>query len=237
MLRRLFKTRANWPTSRSLIKGTLEKAKSLDEESSWHWQAIESGYYMFNNCQLIVDYLETLTKADMIEFFNHYIKPSSPSRAKVAAYLEAQAKSDVTTKQITDLITTLDLGESTAAQTATDLQSRLSAAGHDEEKEVEGLVDYLHGLGVPEAKVKVASEVWRKLHSEHGHGNGVVKDAEPPSSNGTTPTPIKDVRDFKALHATSRAPYPEKDLAEYYDWIHPKQSSLDLVSRNLEPRI
>ncbi|CAP68693.1 uncharacterized protein PODANS_7_6640 [Podospora anserina S mat+] len=202
---------------RSLIERTLEKAKSLEGESNRHWQAIESEYYMFNNRQLMVENLKPLTKADMIEFFNHYINPSSPSRAKVAAYLEAQAKSDVTTKQITDLIKTLDLDESTAAQAATDLQSRLSAAGHDEEKEVEGLVDYLQGLGVPDGKVKAASDVWRRLHSEHGPGSGVVKDAEPPSSNGTTPTLIKDVRDFKALHATSRAPYPEKDLAEYYD--------------------
>ncbi|KAK4204491.1 UCH-domain-containing protein [Triangularia verruculosa] len=206
---------------RSLIERTLEKAKSLEGESNRHWQSIESEYYMFNNRQLIVDNLKPLTKTDMVEFFNHYIKPSSPSRAKVAAYLEAQAKSDVTTKQITDLIKALDLDESTAAQTATDLQSRLSAAGHDEEKEVEGLVDYLNGLGVPEARIKTASDVWRKLHSEHGPGNGVVKDAEPPSSNGTTPTPIKNVRDFKALHATSRAPYPEKDLAEYFD-LDPK---------------
>ncbi|KAK0744784.1 hypothetical protein B0T21DRAFT_390010 [Apiosordaria backusii] len=34
---------------RSLIERTLEKAKSSEEESNWHWQAIQSEYYMFND--------------------------------------------------------------------------------------------------------------------------------------------------------------------------------------------
>ncbi|KAK4190445.1 UCH-domain-containing protein [Podospora australis] len=200
---------------RSLIEKRLEKAKYLEAESNTLWHRIGSEYYAFDNDQLDAAHLRPLTKAEVIKFFNHYIKPSSPSRAKIAIYLEARAKSDVTTKQITQLIKTLEIDEESSAQAATDLQSRLSAAGHDEEKEVEGLRDYLlHTLKVAEGKIEVAVEAWRKLHAEHGPGNGVVEDADPPSSNGTTPTLIEDVRNFKAGQATTKGPSPEKDLSD-----------------------
>jgi insulysin len=152
----------------------------------------------------------------MIEFFNHYIHPSSPARAKLAVYFLAQAKSDVSTKQISELIKTLDLDSDLAARAATDLQARLSAAGHDEKKELEGLEQYLlHELKVPESKISAASEAWKKLHEQNGNANGVVKDAEPPSSNGTTPFTIEDVRSFKSGLAASAGARPAKDLSEY----------------------
>ena len=166
-----------------------------------------------------VAHIKPITKADIIEFFNHFVKPTSPARAKLAIYLEAQAKSDVTTKQISDLIKTLSLSESAAAQAATDLQSKLSAAGHDVEKEVTALENYLlHSLNVAETKIGPAVETWRKLHGEHGPGVGVVKDSEPPSSNGTTPVVITDVHDFKAGLAATKGPCPERDLSEFEDW-------------------
>lgn len=154
----------------------------------------------------------------MIEFFNQYIHPNSPSRAKLAVYLEAQAKSDVSTKEISELIKTLELDSAASAKVATDLQARLSAADHDTEKEAAGLRDYLlHELKVPEGKIDVAAEAWKKIHAEHGPGSEVVKDAEPPSSNGTTPVFIDDVRSFRASLPASNGARPLKDLSEYED--------------------
>jgi len=162
--------------------------------------------------------IKPLTKAEMIEFFDHYMHPASPHRAKLAIYFVAQAKSDVSTRQISELIKTLDLGADIAAQAAADLQARLSAAGHDEEKEVQGLRDYLlHDLKVTEAKIDAAVESWRKLHAQNLGTNGVVKDAKPPSSNGTSPFVIEDVRDFKASLTATVGPRPVKDLTEYED--------------------
>jgi insulysin len=163
-------------------------------------------------------HIKPLTKETMIEFFNHYIHPCSPARAKIAVYLEAQAKSDVSTKQISELIQTLELDTTAAAQAATDLQTRLSAAGHDVEKEVAGLRDYLlHNLQVPEGKIDTAVEAWRKIHEEHGPGSDVVKDAEPPSANGTMPVFIEDVRLFRSSLTASKGPTPLRDLSEFED--------------------
>ncbi len=163
-------------------------------------------------------HIKPLTKADMIEFFNKYIHPSSTERAKLAVYLEAQAKSDVSTKEISELIKTLDLDSTAAAKVATDLQARLSAAGHDVEKEVAGLREYLlHDVKVPEGKIDEAARAWKQIHAEHGRANTVVKDAEPPSANGTTPVFIDDVRTFRASLPASNGAKPLMDLSEYED--------------------
>jgi len=163
-------------------------------------------------------HIKPLTKADMIEFFNHYIHPNSPSRAKLAVYLEAQAKSDVSTKEITELIKTLNLDSTTATKAATDLQARLTAAGKDVEEELTGLREYLlHDLKVPEGRIDAAAEAWKKIHADHGPNDNVVKDAEPPSANGTTPVFIEDVRAFRASLPASSGPKPAKDLSEFED--------------------
>jgi insulysin len=154
----------------------------------------------------------------MVEFFNRYIHPSSPQRAKLALHFVAQAKSDVSTRQISELVAALDLDDDRAALAATDLQARLSAAHHDEAKEMEKLEQYLlHDLKVTESKIDAAVEAWKKLHDQDAGPNGVVKDAPLPSSNGSTPIIIDDVRDYKASLAVSAGARPVKDLSEYED--------------------
>ncbi|KAK4156700.1 ubiquitin carboxyl-terminal hydrolase [Chaetomidium leptoderma] len=198
---------------RSIIDKRLERLKYMEQESNRHWTHIHSEFYAFDNAPQDAAHIKPLTKADMIEFFNEYIHPSSPSRAKLAVYLEAQAKSDVSTKEITELIKTLELDATASAKAATDLQARLSAADHDVEKELAGLRGYLfHDLKVTEGKMDVAAEAWKKIHAEHGPGNEVVKDAEPPSANGTTPVFIDDVRSFRASLPASNGACPLKDL-------------------------
>jgi len=203
---------------RSLIVKRLEKPKHLDQETSRHWNQIHSEYYDFESAQNDVAAIKTLTKNDVLHFYNHYMHPASPARAKLALYLVAQAKSDVSTKHISKLVKTLDLPSTTSAKAATDLQARLSAAGHDEAKEIEGLRDYLlHELKVPESKIDAATEAWKKIHAQQQttRTNGVVKDAKPPSSNGTVPHVVEDVRSFKAGLAATAGARPAKDLVEY----------------------
>ncbi|TDZ49920.1 putative zinc protease [Colletotrichum trifolii] len=76
---------------RSLIVRRLEKLKNLDQESSRHWAQISSEYYDFDLAQHDASHIKTLSKADMIDFFQQYIKPGSPSRAKLSVHLHAQA--------------------------------------------------------------------------------------------------------------------------------------------------
>lgn len=164
-------------------------------------------------------HIKPLTKQDMIGFFNQYIHPNSPSRAKLAVYFVAQAKSDVSTQQISEVVATLGLDSKGSVKAAADLQARLSAADHDEEKEIAGLREYLlHDLKVAEDKIDAAAEAWRKLHAQNAQASDVVKDAKPPSSNGTVPQVIDDVRSFKAGLAATAGARPAKDLSEYEDF-------------------
>lgn len=159
----------------------------------------------------------------MAEFFNKYINPASPDRAKVSVWMIAQATSDVSTKQISELVKSLEINPSEReAEAATDLQARLSAAGHDEAKEIEGLRDYLlHNLKVSETKIDAAVESWKKLHT--AKTNGVVgrQDEDPPSLNGTKICFVKDIRDFKARLPVSAGARPVRDLTEYEE-LDPK---------------
>ncbi|KAF6824712.1 zinc protease [Colletotrichum musicola] len=76
---------------RSSIVNRLEKLKNLDEESNRHWAQIASEYYDFEQHQQDASHIRTLTKADMVEFFQRYIKPGSETRAKLSVHLYAQA--------------------------------------------------------------------------------------------------------------------------------------------------
>jgi insulysin len=173
-----------------------------------------------------VAHIKPLTKADLIGFFKRFIDPTSAERAKLVVHLVAQAKSDVSTKQISELVKALDLESTeTAQKAATDLQARLSAAGHDEDKEIEGLRDYLlHELKVVESKIDVAVEAWRKIHNtengsaSNGNGNangGLPEEAETALSNGTVPVIVEDVRTFKAGLLATAGAKPARDLSEY----------------------
>lgn len=166
------------------------------------------------------DHIKPVTKEDLISFYNHYIHPESTARAKLAVYLVAQAKSDVSTKQIMELVKSLSLSGEASTKAATDLQARLSAAGHDEEKEIDDLKEYLiHDLKVDEDKIETAVEAWKKLHAQNEEQKGLVglEDQTPPTANGSQPLVIEDVRAFKAGLVASTGAVPAKELTEYED--------------------
>lgn len=167
----------------------------------------------------------------MIEFFNYYIHPTSPTRAKLAVHLVAQAKSDVTTKQISDLVKALSLTEDSATQAAADLQARLSAAHHDEAKEAESLKDYLtNTLSVTEDKIEAAVEAWKQVSKYHKATNGTAEKTDSKESkenggsgsqataiNGTAPIHIKNIRDFRAGLSLTGGPRAITDISEFLD--------------------
>jgi len=205
---------------RSLIVKRLEKLKNLDQETGRHWNQINNEYYEFDHAQQDAAEVRALTKADLIGFYDYFIHPRSPVRAKLSLHLVAQARSDVSTGQISELVKTLNLEGETARQAATDLQARLTAAHHDEKQEEEGMRTYLlKDLQVAEDKTDAAVEAWKMLSKEH-KTNGVVAAAgekEVPSLNGTEPVLIEDVHDFKSGLAATAGARPARDLSEFED--------------------
>ena len=168
--------------------------------------------------------IKLVTKADMIEFFNYFIHPESKTRAKLAVHLVAQAKSDVTTKQISDLVKELGLSADAATKAATDLQARLSAAHRDEAKEAENLKEYLtNTVSVADDKIEAAVDAWKQLSKYHKAINGAEKTDDMDNSgpkkaiNGTTPIPIQNIREFRIGVALTGGPRAIMDIGEFLD--------------------
>ena len=75
---------------KSLINKRQEKVKNLDQESNRFWHHIGSDEYDFLQKEREVEYLKCLTKPEMIDFFKHYIDPTSAARAKLSVHMIAQ---------------------------------------------------------------------------------------------------------------------------------------------------
>ncbi|KAH8883241.1 a-pheromone processing metallopeptidase ste23 [Thozetella sp. PMI_491] len=76
----------------SLIASVLEKPKNLYEHFSKIWTQIDDEYYNFELAQEYATNVEALTKDDMIEFYKHYIDPSSPHCARLVVNMKSQVK-------------------------------------------------------------------------------------------------------------------------------------------------
>ncbi|KAI1326360.1 ubiquitin carboxyl-terminal hydrolase-like protein [Xylariaceae sp. FL0255] len=78
---------------RAVINKRLEKLKNLDQESARHWTQISNEYYDFEASKEDAAQVEKLTKAEIVEFFDQFIDPTSPTRAKLVVQLVAQGRS------------------------------------------------------------------------------------------------------------------------------------------------
>ena len=79
---------------RSLINKRLEKVKNLTQEHGRIWSFISSEYYDFFQRDQQAEQIQSLTKEDLTKFFNRYIDPQSPQRAKLSVHLKARTDPD-----------------------------------------------------------------------------------------------------------------------------------------------
>lgn len=160
----------------------------------------------------------------MIEFFNYYIHPESKTRAKLAVHLVAQATSDVTTKQISDLVKNIGLNEEAATQATTDLKARLGASNDDEAKEEESVKEYLtNTLSVAADKIEAAVDTWKQLSKYHKAISATDKAEDKANSglkkdpNGTMPVKIESIREFRISVSLTGGPRAITDISEFLD--------------------
>ncbi|KAL1865031.1 metalloprotease [Diaporthe australafricana] len=194
----------------------LEKLKNLGEETGRIWSEISTEYYNFDLSSKTAESVKELTKQDMVDFYKKRINPASPERAKLSVWMIAQATSDVSAKTISDLVKALKLNSPERdAEVAKEVQARLSAAQYDEQKETEGLKEYiLHSLKVSKERTDAAAETWKKLLSQV-KGRAGYHNKDPPSLNGTQICFVEDPRDFKARLPVSAGARSVKDIMEY----------------------
>ena len=68
----------------AVVTNFLEKNKNLGEESSRYWQVIAgSRSYHFSRLQEIAEHVKTMSKFQVLRFFDRYISKTAPSRRKI----------------------------------------------------------------------------------------------------------------------------------------------------------
>lgn len=144
----------------------------------------------------------------MIEFFQTYIKPGSPTRAKVSVHLVAQASAE-SDEKMSELLKSLSLDKPTETKVKASLL-RPEMRGNKESLQL-----YLKTeLNLPEDKV--AAVVAAAEDPATGpKENGTLSDVKPQA--GPEPVVITDIRSFRASLQATPGARPTEDLSKYED--------------------
>jgi len=67
-----------------MISERTQRCARLSQETSIHWAEIQPRRYQFDNLQRSVQALESMTRADVLEFFDQYLAAGSPQRRKLS---------------------------------------------------------------------------------------------------------------------------------------------------------
>ena len=223
----------------SLIAKRLEKIKNLDQESSRFWNHISNEYLDFSSREHDVSHLKPLTKSDLIDFFNQYINPTSPSRAKLSVHMIAQSSPKEVAGNISPaeqkekVIATLGKYLTTMGIEADQgkLTKRLDGvdiAGGDQAGIIDAVAQYLDedaGLVEEEANEvlvqgqqllgTVLPSLGVEVKQAVGGVDGVEELPEAPPVKKTTL--IENVREFRAGHQLTAGRKPVTDLSEFLD--------------------
>ncbi|PHH91307.1 hypothetical protein CDD83_1011 [Cordyceps sp. RAO-2017] len=184
---------------RSLIIKRLEKLRNLDQETSRHWAQISNEYYDFEQAQLDAANIKPLTKAEMVEFYNEFLNPSSSSRARISVHLHARGAGELDLKMI-DLLRS----------------SGLEDVPQEKRQCVDLLEDYLKAQSSVsrEKRESIISEA-KSLGLSHVAQSAESAGGEPGPSAVEAAQPITDVRQYKAGLLASAGARPVKHISEF----------------------
>ena len=221
----------------SLVNKRLEKMKNLHQETSRLWAFISSEYYDFNQREIEAEHIRALSKADMMEFFNHYIHPTSPQRAKLSVHLMARtspksvagnmSQSEQKEKVLSVLGKYLTaMGLEADAEKLEQHFEDVDVLGGDVDGIIQAIGAYLSkDAGTPQDKVSEVFEQGQQLLGNILPGLGIevktktdVDDAGadlPPAPQTKQTTYIEDVRHYKSGLDVSAGPRPVTNLSQF----------------------
>ena len=149
--------------------------------------------------------IKSLTKADMVEFYNTYIDPASPRRARISVHLHAQRASMLNDKVIGVLrgadLTNVPLEQHQSFDLAEKHIRRKTSSG---DKNVTFTIKGPKEVGLPQAGPEEDSN---KTTGDIAQCSDAINNA----------CEIKNIPDFRASLMTSAGAHPVKDMAAYWD--------------------
>ena len=224
---------------RSLISKRLEKVKNMEQESNRFWHHISSDEYDFQQKEIEVDHLRSLTKTDMIQFFKRYIDPISATRAKLSVHMVAQSTPQDVAPNVPPeakqqaFLTTVEqyLGMAGVNIDVEKLSARFQKVNlmeGDQNKILQTLVDHLtedanappeHIAAIQTQGPELLGTILPSLGIESKH----IEDEEslPPAPSVGKASYIENVHDFKASLTLTAGARPVTDLTEFEE-LEPK---------------
>ncbi|KAI4209130.1 MAG: hypothetical protein LQ351_007911 [Letrouitia transgressa] len=220
---------------KSLINKRLEKIKNLDQESERFWSHISSEYFDFLQNEHDANYIRPLVKNDLMEFFNQYIHPTSPTRAKLAIHMVAQsspkavAGSISAVEQKEKVISLLgkyltSIGAEADVESLTKRFELVDVAGGDQSAIMQAVSTYLtEDASVPADQAAQVIEQGQQLLGTVLPSLGIEIQQQPDADGEALPeapevkptTFIDDVHLYKAQLALTAGPTPVTELRDF----------------------
>ena len=226
----------------SKINERLEKVKNLDQETWRFWGAISSEFYDFLEVEEDVKHLKPITKSEMIAFYNHYINPTSPTRAKLSIHLIAQSSAKAIAERIPPeaqkekLVSLLGkymitMGVSVDLEQLTSRFSTLDITTSDQSAILSTTSTYLTSdAQVPSSRAEEILSQGQQLFTTalpslgieiRSATDGVATDEFPEAPEVKKTTWIENEHYYKAGLAVSKGPRPVMELEELEE-VEPK---------------
>ncbi|KAK5154964.1 hypothetical protein LTR04_005901 [Oleoguttula sp. CCFEE 6159] len=226
----------------SLINKRMEKLKNLGQESNRFWSHISTEVFDFEQVDRDVEHIEVLTKDDMIAFYDTFIKPSSPHRAKAAIHLVAQATpqptsssadSDSQKQKLIDLLARFLTARGILADASSlaPYFEDVNVANADPQAIANTTARYLlNDLHIVEDEVAAVMEEGKAALTTvlpsigidaHAASDKSSTVSQPASLSPNEVVIVTDVHAFKASMAVSAGARPVKDLSEFEE-LEPK---------------
>jgi len=224
----------------SVVSERLERLKNLGEEGSRFWHHISSEIYHFQQRETDAAVLRTLSKADMLAFYDRFISPASATRAKLSVYLRAKAGAVVDAVAgatgeeqkakflgaLEQYLSTQGMPVETSALAARFKDVDVGKGAANQDAILAAFTAYLqHDAGLPEQVVAGAVEQGKPLleavlakvsagAADEGSADGKSASAEG-SEEGKKAVMIKDVRTFKASLPLTIGAAPISELSVF----------------------
>lgn len=189
----------------SLIHKKEEKYQNMVQESNAFHAHISSGFYNFLVTESDVEILKTLRKSDVVDFFNTYIAPSSPTRSILYINIKSSQPKQFTPDQIASSVFNnlaskykLEITPGEAVEIAT------KAKDLDTQK----FIEFCHGILTKKGHGALAPRFLDSVVKEIGDLSNIEE-------NGFTGTEIESPAWFKSRMSLTEAPVPCNDISVY----------------------
>ncbi|OJJ43998.1 hypothetical protein ASPZODRAFT_18773 [Penicilliopsis zonata CBS 506.65] len=213
---------------RSVINKRLEKLKNLGSETTRYWSHIGSEYFDFLQNENDAAGVRSLTKADIVQFYNQFIAPQSSTRAKLSIHLIAQSNTNGNAAdgpQDRQARVVAELGKQLEAAGFAADTDRLEAALKKATEKSEVLSAF-HTFMLSEMSLseEQAKPVLSKAEQNLGLVFGSPAEGSELTNSGTEKpqqpaiTYITNVPEFKTRLSVSAGPHPVTDLTEFEDF-------------------